>query len=63
MDILKQQRVAELRGRLAVLFARRDALVADPAQANAARGLDDEITEHCTAIASIERALKDAATC
>jgi hypothetical protein len=58
MDILKQQRVDELREHLAVLFARRDALAADPAQANTARRLDGEIGEHCAAIADLERSLK-----
>jgi hypothetical protein len=54
----RQQKVDELRQRCADLLARRAVLAADPAQANAVRQLDDQITEHATAISEIERQLK-----
>ena len=58
MSAWQQQRVAELKQRLADHLQRRAVLAADPAQASAVRQLDDQITEHCTAIADIERRLK-----
>jgi hypothetical protein len=58
MDVLKQQRADELRGRLAALFARSAQLAADEAQTNSLRQLDDEIAEHCRGVADVERALR-----
>jgi hypothetical protein len=54
----RSQKVDDLRRRCADLLARRAVLVSDPAQANTVRQLDDQITEHCAAIAAIERKLK-----
>jgi hypothetical protein len=58
MSAWQQQRLDELRQRLAGHLQRRAELAADNAQADAVRRLDDQITEHCTAIAAIERQLK-----
>jgi hypothetical protein len=59
MDILKQQRVDELRGRFAVLFARRNELAA-AAEHGQAKRLDADLEALCRDLASAERALKDA---
>jgi hypothetical protein len=58
VNVWKQQVVAELKQRLADHLKRRAVLAADSAQAGALRTLDDTITEHCAAIAEIERQLK-----
>ncbi|HKD93036.1 MAG TPA: hypothetical protein VKB56_14080 [Terriglobales bacterium] len=60
MNAWQQQKVDQLRQRLAAHLARRAVLAADPAQANTVRQLDDQIAEHCTAISDIERSLKAA---
>jgi hypothetical protein len=54
----QQQKLEALRRALAGHLARRAEFAAD---ADAVRRLDSEIAEHCTAIATIERALKDIA--
>jgi hypothetical protein len=54
----QQQRLDDLRQRLADHLARRTVLAVDTAQADAVRRLDAEITEHCRTIADIERALR-----
>ena len=56
--VWKEQKLDDLRQRLAEHLVRRAELAADPAQANAVRRIDDEIAEHCTTIAEIERSLK-----
>jgi hypothetical protein len=53
----QQQKLDDLRRALAAHLERR----AELADADAVRRLDDAIAEHCTAIAAIERALKDKA--
>jgi hypothetical protein len=58
VNVWRQQKVDELRQHVAALLARRAALAADTAQANAVRQLDDQIAEHCTAIADFERQLR-----
>jgi hypothetical protein len=58
MNILKQQRADELRGRLAALVERRANLAADSAQANTLQQIDDEIASTCRAVADLERALR-----
>jgi hypothetical protein len=58
MSAWQQQRVAELKQRLADHLKRRAVLAADPAQANTVRQLDDQIAEHCRTIAEIERQLR-----
>jgi hypothetical protein len=58
MSVWQQQKLDDLRRALAAHLQRRAELSADAAQANTVRGLDDEIAEHCRAIADIERSLK-----
>jgi hypothetical protein len=58
VNVWRQQKLDDLRRALAGHLARRGELAADPAQANTLRTLDDTISEHCTAIAKIERQLK-----
>jgi hypothetical protein len=58
MSAWKQQKLDDLRRALAAHLKRRAELAGDAAQANAVRGLDDQIAEHCRSIADIERSLK-----
>jgi hypothetical protein len=58
MSVWQQQKLDDLRCALAAHLKRRAELVADPAQANAVRQLDDQIAEAGRSIADIERRLR-----